>query len=144
MKTETFFHFEPVDTAPSSTGMEQRMAAALACLFGLVFVFIESKNRFVRYCAVMSLFTWAAWMLSFLALGIVAWIPLIGLVFQVVQATLSLLALVIMGLMAWNAWRNKKLVVFRVSHFADEWSRPDSSDDGPPDIRSLPGPFEKP
>ena len=120
-----FFSVWKVDDAPCSTGLQQNVASVLACLFGIVFVFVETKNRFVRYCAVLSLFSGAAWMLVFIALSIFSAAPVLGLAFILVRALFTLVMMFAVGAMAFLAYRGKKVVLPWVSKYAEDWSAPD-------------------
>jgi uncharacterized membrane protein len=50
----------PSTASPSATGLAPNIAAGLACLFsivgGVVFLFLEKKDKFVRYWAMQSAF----------------------------------------------------------------------------------------
>ncbi|MBN2342333.1 MAG: hypothetical protein JXX29_15530 [Deltaproteobacteria bacterium] len=120
-----FFLIVDVADSSCSTGLDQKTAGILAYLFGIVFIFIESENRFVRYCAVQSLFLWAAWMLLFIALSVFSAFPLIGMIFELVRALMSLIVLVTIAGLAVMAGKNKKVMFPFVSRYADEWSDPD-------------------
>ncbi|MBN2527138.1 MAG: hypothetical protein JXR76_12160 [Deltaproteobacteria bacterium] len=120
-----FFSIWNVDNTPCSTGLQQNTASALACLFGIVFVFAEYQNRFVRYCAVQSLFAGAIWMLVFIALSVLSLTPLLGAVFLLARALFTLLMMVAVGVMAYLAYKGKKVVLPWVSKYAENWSAPD-------------------
>lgn len=120
-----FFSIWNVDESECSTGLPQNVASALACLFGIVFIFAETRNRFVRYCAVLSLFFGAIWMLVFIAASVLSALPLLGIIFLLVRALFSLAMMVGIGLLTGLAYRGKKVVLPVISKYAEEWSTPD-------------------
>jgi uncharacterized membrane protein len=121
-----FFSVWNVDEAECSTGLKQHVAAVLACLLGIVFIFVETQNRFVRYCAVQSLFAGAIWMLGHIALSVLSVLPIVGVVFVLVRALFALGVMLVVGAMAYLAYHHKKLILPVVSKYAEEWSNPDA------------------
>lgn len=63
--------------ANTDSGLDQNVAAALCYIFiiGLVFIFTEKKNKFVRFHAFQSVFLGVGWFLGSFILGI---IPVLG------------------------------------------------------------------
>ena len=120
-----FYSTEKVVHDPCSTGLKPRQAAVLACVFGLVFILIETRSRFVRYCAVQSVFIWAVWLSSFVVFGVLSWLPFIGLLFSAALAAISLGAIAAVALLGYNAWHGTKIIVPQLAGICDDWSRVD-------------------
>lgn len=121
-----FFYTEQVSQSPCSTGLDQNSAGILAYVFGIIFIFIETQNRFVRYCAVQSLFVWSAWMLLFLVLSVLSALPLVGIVFELIRALVSLGFVASIGGLAYMASQGRKVIFPLISKYANEWSDPDA------------------
>ena len=95
----------PVQTAKSSTGLDENVAALLAYIFGwisgLIFFLIEKESRLVRFHAMQSiLLSAAAGILGFLIwfLSIISWIVLSqisGLLSSLISMLVGLLAFVV-------------------------------------------------
>jgi uncharacterized membrane protein len=119
------FEFKKIENRPAGFGMTQQTESVLASVFGLFFMLAETKNVFVRYCAIMSVFIWSAWMLGFFIFSVLASFPFIGFVFELLRALLSIGASAFLIFMAVNAYNGKKVIVAGISGFADQWSRPD-------------------
>lgn len=77
------------DLGKTTTGMKPNLAALLSyvagIITGLIFVLIEKENKFVRFHAMQSLFTFGFFFILNIALGfvpVIGWslIPLVGLV----------------------------------------------------------------
>lgn len=68
----------PTNVANTDSGLDQNIAAALCYIFiiGLVFIFTEKKNKFVRFHAFQSVFLGVGWFIGSFIAGI---IPLLGL-----------------------------------------------------------------
>jgi uncharacterized membrane protein len=75
----------------SDTGLPSNVGAGLCAIFtllgGIIFYFIEKKDRFVRHWAVETIFFGATWFLAQLAVSVVGAIlshtPGIGLIFAI-------------------------------------------------------------
>ena len=92
----------PVQTAKSSTGLDENVAALLSYVFtwlsGLIFFLMEKESRLVRFHAMQAILLGG----SALVLGIVlwvAWVILLIIATQVSDALVMLLNLVFMLLM---------------------------------------------
>jgi uncharacterized membrane protein len=134
-KKEKLIELENVEESPSSCGLKQPVAALLASLFGLVFVFVESKNRFVRYCAAMSVFIWVGLMAGLIFVSLLSAIPLVGLVFRLMGSLISFAAFGGLGFLAYFAYKGKKVKVFQLSSYAEDWSRPDDAETEDDDLK---------
>lgn len=93
----------PVQTAKSSTGLDENVAALLSYVFtwlsGLIFFLIEKESRLVRFHAMQAILLGG----SALVIGIVlwvAWVILLIIVAQVSDVLVMLLNLIFMLLMA--------------------------------------------
>ncbi len=92
---------------PTSLGMTARMEALLSYLFicfsGIVFFFLERKNRFVRYNAAQSIVVFGPFFIVYtilkLIIGITSGIFLIGGLFGFVFGTVVTLLSIIFGLL---------------------------------------------
>jgi uncharacterized membrane protein len=91
----------PVQTAKSSTGLDENIAALLSYVFGwvsgLIFFLIEKDSRLVRFHAMQSIFLNSA----ALVVGIVLWIAMmiIALVLSQVSESLAALVSFVLGLL---------------------------------------------
>ncbi len=87
----------------SSTGLQARRAAFFSylgfCFTGIVFFFLERKNRFVRFNAAQSIILFTPILLAYIVLRIVTVLPLIGFLLNPVAACLTTVLLVPAGLL---------------------------------------------
>ena len=91
----------PSQTAKSSTGLDENLAALLSYLMtfvtGLVFFFIEKSSRLVRFHAMQAILLGASWLVIFIVLW-VGWI-ILAIVFSQVSEVLVGLVSVVVGLL---------------------------------------------
>lgn len=96
----------PVQTAKSSTGLDENVAALLAYLFnwvsGLIFFLIEKDSRLVRFHAMQSILWTAFAGVVFVVLWIL-WFVL-GIATAMVSDSLGLLVSGVMGLLLFVFW----------------------------------------
>jgi uncharacterized membrane protein len=91
----------PVQTAKSSTGIDENIAALLSYVFGwvsgLIFFLIEKDSRLVRFHAMQSILLNAA----ALIVGIVLWFAwvIIALIFSQISDVLATLVSFVLGLL---------------------------------------------
>ena len=91
----------PVQTAKSSTGLDENIAALLSYVFGwvsgLVFFLIEKDSRLVRFHAMQSILLNAA----ALVVGVVLWIAwaILAIIFSQVSEVLAGLVSFVLGLL---------------------------------------------
>jgi uncharacterized membrane protein len=96
----------PVQTAKSSTGLDENVAALLSYIFGwvsgLVFFLIEKDSRLVRFHAMQSILLNAAAAI----LGIVLWFVWVFgvLIFAAINETLASLIGLLLGLLLFVFW----------------------------------------
>ncbi|QTD43340.1 DUF4870 domain-containing protein [Sporosarcina sp. Te-1] len=88
------------ESEKTSVGLTPNVGGALSYLFiiGIIFLFIEKENRFIRFHAFQSLFLAIAIFMIHIVLG---FLPIIGLIFSFL---LSVLAFAIMLLMMYQAY----------------------------------------
>lgn len=88
------------ETEKTTIGLTPNVGGMLSYIFiiGIVFLFIEKDNRFIRYHAFQSLFLAVAVFLINIVLG---FLPIIGLIFSFL---ISLLAFAIMIFMMYQAY----------------------------------------
>lgn len=103
-KTQNIFKMEDPDQKTSS-GLSQNIAALLCYLAGfvtgIVFLFIEKENRFVRFHAIQSILVFGTiFVLSFVLTAV----PLIGWLLGIL---LSPLSLVLWIYLMWKAYHNE-------------------------------------
>lgn len=110
--------------APESTGLPRHVAAGIACIFtligGIVFLFLEKKDRFVRFYAMQSVFLGGLLLAVSILLRVMAFIlhliPFLG--------KLILFALWLLQMLFSLAWL-VAYVVQIVKAFSDkEWEIP--------------------
>jgi uncharacterized membrane protein len=98
--------------AKSSTGLEENVAGLLCYVLtwvtGLVFFLIEKDSKFVKFHAMQSIIT-------FVALFILSWIPLVNII-------VLILALVLWILLMINAYQGKKFKLPWIGNLAEKWS----------------------
>ena len=120
------FKITDVPKEPCSIGMDQGVAVLLIYLFGwvsgLVFMFIEKQNRFVRFNAMQSILLSAGWIGIILISSILGRVPIVGTIFWItsfligVAMTALFVALIVLG------FKSKKLELPVVSDLAESWS----------------------
>jgi uncharacterized membrane protein len=103
----------------ASTGLKPNVAGLLCYLLfwitGLEFLFVERKDKFVRFHAIQSIVTFGA--LS-LAVALV-FIPIIGWIF----GWLSIILIVVLWIMLMiKAYQGKKYKVPIAGNFAEKWA----------------------
>lgn len=98
--------------AKSSTGMEENVAGLLCYvagwITGLIFFLIEKDSKFVKFHAMQSIIT-------FVAIIILAWIPIINWV-------VGILALVLWILLMVKAYQGEKFKLPVIGDLAEKWS----------------------
>jgi uncharacterized membrane protein len=98
--------------AKSSTGMEENVAGLLCYVLGwvtgLIFFLIEKDSKFVKFHAMQSIIT-------FVAVVILAWIPVVNIV-------VGVLALVLWILLMIKAYQGVKFKLPVIGDLAEKWS----------------------
>jgi len=98
--------------AKSSTGLEENVAGLLCYVLGwitgLIFFLIEKDSKFVKFHAMQSIIT-------FVAVVILAWIP-------VVNWVVGILALVLWILLMIKAYQGVKFKLPVIGDLAEKWS----------------------
>ena len=129
----------PVQTAKSSTGLDENVAALLSYIFGwvsgLIFFLIEKDSRLVRFHAMQSillnvLFAVAGivlWVVSFIFLMISTQLPgalstLVGLVFTLVWIIFSVGVLIAIVLCLVKAFQKQYYKFPIIGNFAEKFS----------------------
>ena len=96
----------PVQTAKSSTGLDENVAALLSYVFGwvsgLIFFLIEKDSRLVRFHAMQSILLNAAAIVVGIGLWI-AWV-VIAIIFSQISSALASLVSILIGLLIFVFW----------------------------------------
>lgn len=89
--------------AKTSSGLEEHIAGMLCYLFGfitgIIFLLIEKDNRFVRFHALQSIFTFAAIVVFSMVINV---IPLLGLLISILMAPISMVLWIILMVKAYQ------------------------------------------
>ncbi len=99
---------ENKDLGKSSTGMQPNLAALLSYLAGIItgviFILIEKENKFVRFHAMQSIFTFGFFLVANVALG---FIPVIGWSFMPLLGLLQLVVWIILMIKSYQGEKFK-------------------------------------
>jgi uncharacterized membrane protein len=102
----------------ASTGLKPNVAGLLCYLLfwvtGLEFLFVEKKDKFIRFHAIQSVFVFGSLSAVFLLLF---WIPVVGWVFSYV---LGAMAFVLWILLMVKAYQGNQYKVFIAGKFAEK------------------------
>jgi uncharacterized membrane protein len=119
-------HDASATAAGTSTGLDPKLAGLLTYLFGwvtgLVFFLIEKEHREVRFHAAQSILVSLTFIAVYLALSVVAMVPVIGL--------LALLGYALVGLAGFALWVYLLVQGYNLNHvrlpvlgaMAEEWA----------------------
>ena len=122
----------PAGSEETSSNMDPKLAALLAYLFGwiggLIFYLIETKNKYVRFHALQSIFLSIAFFVVFVAIsiitGILAAIPGVGLVMifvgPLITGVLGLGGLVLWIMLMVKAYQGEKWMLPIIGELADK------------------------
>jgi uncharacterized membrane protein len=117
------FKFEDITREPTSMGLEQPVAAMLAYMFGwvsgLVFFFVEKRNRYVRFAAMQSIILGAAWFTVWLTLFILTFIPWIGILFGILNALVAIGMVVLLVFLIVFGFQDKKMILPVIGEMAE-------------------------
>lgn len=114
------------DAGATSMGIDPHLAGLLAYLVGLVsglvIYLIEKDNREVRYHAAQSIIVAAAFIVAYVALGIISVIPVIGLI--------SIVGYLVLGLGGLALWIYLLIQGYQLNHvklpiagdMAEQWA----------------------
>lgn len=96
----------------TASGLDENLAGLLCYLFafvtGIIFLLIEKENRFIRFHALQSIFTFAAIFVVSIVLNV---IPLLGLIVSILLAPLSLILWIVLMVKAYQGkWFKLPLV----------------------------------
>lgn len=87
----------------TSSGLDENLVGLLCYLFGfitgIIFLLIEKDNRFVRFHALQSIFTFAAIFVVSIVINV---IPLLGLLISILLMPLSLVLWVVLMVQAYQ------------------------------------------
>ncbi len=87
----------------TSNGLDENLAGLLCYLFGfitgIIFLLIEKDNRFVRFHALQSIFTFAALFVVSMVINV---IPLLGLLFSILLMPVSLILWIVLMVKAYQ------------------------------------------
>ena len=105
--------------AKTSTGLDENVAGLLCYVLGwvsgLVFFFIEEKNKFVRFHALQSIIVFGVLLLAGLIIG---WIPFIG---WVIAWLISVLAIVLWIVLMVKAYQGEKFKLPWAGNLAEKY-----------------------
>ena len=83
----------------TSIGLSENVVGLLCYVLGwisgLIFLFIESENKFVRFHAIQSIVTFGSITIISIALRILGFIPFLGVVFNIAEGVIGFLAFVL-------------------------------------------------
>jgi uncharacterized membrane protein len=111
----------------TSTGLNARNEAVFSYLLGwfsgLIFFFIERKNRFVRFHAAQSFITFGGIFIVYVVLRLLGGIPIIGFLLSPILGVVTFIVLAL-GFLTWlflmfQAYRGKNFRLPIVSSYAD-------------------------
>lgn len=92
-----------VGQQPTSSGLDQNLAAALTYplgfITGLIFLLIEKENQFVKFHALQSIFTSIALFILSIILG---FIPIIGWIISILSTPIIIVFIVILAFKAYK------------------------------------------
>ena len=103
---------ENTDLGKSSTGMQPNVAALLSYLAGIItgviFILLEKENKFVRFHAMQSIFTFGFFLVANVALGFV---PAMGWSLMPILGVLQLVVWIILMIKAYQGEKFKLPVI---------------------------------
>ena len=103
---------ENTDLGKSSTGMQPNVAALLAYLAGIItgviFILIEKENKYVRFHAMQSIFTFGFFLVANVVLGFV---PVAGWSLMPILGILQLVVWIVLMIKAYQGEKFKLPVV---------------------------------
>ena len=106
----------------TSTGLEQNIAGLLCYVLGwitgIIFLFIEKENRFVRFHAVQSIVVFGAFTVVDLIIG---WIPVIG---WIIAWILGIAAFILWIVLMYKAYRGELYKLPVAGNIAEQQSKP--------------------
>ena len=110
----------------TSTGLAENVAGLLCYVLGwvsgIVFLIIESENKFVRFHAIQSIVTFGVITAISIALSILGLIPFIGVVFDIVNGIIGLLAFVLWIVLMVKAYQGTMYKLPWTGDFAEKRS----------------------
>ncbi len=112
---------------PTSTGMQAKTEALLSYLLGwfsgIIFLFVERKNRFVRFSAAQSTIFFGIVSLFYLLLRLISLIPILGFllgpVIGFVSTVVGFVVFLIWVFLMIQAYRGKKVRLPFISSYAE-------------------------
>ena len=109
----------------TSTGLDENVAGLLCYVLGwvsgLVFILIESENKFVRFHAVQSIVTFGGITIVSIALSILGLIPFLGVVFDIVNWIIGVLAFVLWIVLMVKAYQGTMYKLPWSGNLAEKW-----------------------
>lgn len=105
---------------PTVSGLDENIAGAISyiAIVGLIFIFIEKENQFVRFHALQAIFTTSAVFFISIVLGI---IPVLGLVVLFMLTPLFFLPFIFL---LYQAYNGKKFKLSFVGDLAEKYTEP--------------------
>jgi uncharacterized membrane protein len=96
----------------TETGLEPNVAGLLCYVLGwvtgLVFLLMEKKDKFVRFHAIQSIIVFGAISVVSFVIGMLSWIPWVGIFFLVLTYIIGLFALILWIVLMLKAYAGKK------------------------------------
>lgn len=105
---------------PTMSGLDENIAGLLSyiAIIGLIFLFIEKENQFVRFHALQAIFVSLTFFIISIILGI---IPILGLVVLVLLTPLFFILLIFLMYQAYNG---KKFKLPFIGELAEKYATP--------------------
>jgi len=108
----------------TTTGMEPNVAGLLCYILGwvtgLIFLLLEKENQFVRFHAMQSIVTFAAFNAVLIVLSILEWLPLIGVLFLVLNVLAGILAFILWVVLMVKAYQGERYKLLWAGDFAEK------------------------
>jgi uncharacterized membrane protein len=110
----------------SSTGLEENIAGLLSYVLGwvtgIIFFFIEKDNKFVKFHAMQSIIFFGGISVLYIIIGILSWIPYIGLIFTIINILLGIFAFVMWIIFMIKAYKGEKYMFPITGKMAEKYS----------------------
>ena len=110
----------------TSTGLAENVAGLLCYVLGwvsgIVFLIIESENKFVRFHAMQSIVTFGVITAISIVLSILGLIPFLGVVFDIANGIIGLLAFVLWIVLMVKAYQGTMYKLPWTGDFAEKRS----------------------
>jgi uncharacterized membrane protein len=94
------------------TGLEPNIAGLLCYVLGwisgIVFLVLERKDKFVRFHALQSIIVFGAFGVVGFILGMLSWIPWVGIVFTVIGSLVGIFGFILWIVLMLKAYQGQK------------------------------------